>query len=521
MSTELFRKYIDILKEDSNEVVVPTISEIIRLKIALQELEAVLSNYEGRINEATTPPPAPPTPPPTPPSGPSRMSRLLSSPAVKDAAAIAKTSLKMRKRSAIKGLFQGAGAAAAWTALTELYAWITSKKLDSLRPGDQEIIKKNIPIIRPWTAPDKLKTLDSDLRFRLLNVVDLLERLGTSLGAQPTEVQNEEVDPESEPDEAPESQADREFLNLLDRAYDQIDESTQIDIKRFVLQNMHLLSEAEQMAVRRDMLSEIDWEAVAQLAGAGVVGGLAVKAPGWIKAGYNAATDKMTNQARKEAEIEAAKKAAETAAVKTTAEIDAANKANARITAQYNLDLRKWNAKSPANRPPKPTLNLVPVPEMPAAYKEPRRGPINRLAAGTGRLGMAYPKTAKLITGALALSGIAAAALLYYNITKETVIQTTNIAGDAVQRELDKINLQKELFKRASQMTDPELAELLLNNPEKYLQWAQVEMEHCSGHPNEPICKTRMAKLCADPVLKQLNGGPLAGCRAFQATADQ
>jgi acetyl-CoA carboxylase alpha subunit len=229
----------------------------------------------------------------------------------------------------------------------------------------------------------------------------------------------------------------------------------------------------------------------------------------------------MTNQARIEAEIEAAKKAAETAAVKTTAEIDAANKANARITAQYNLDLRKWNAKSPANRPPKPTLNLVPVPEMPAAYKEPRRGPVNRLAAGTGRAGMAYPKTAKLISGALALSGIAAAALLYYNITKETVIQTTNIASDAVQRELDKINLQKELFKRASQMTDPELAELLLKNPEKYLQWAQIEMEHCSGHPNEPICKTRMAKLCADQTLTALNGGPLAGCRAFQATANQ
>jgi len=545
MSTELFRKYIDILKEGSEEVVVPTISEITRLKIALQELEAVLSNYEGRINEATTPPPVPPTPPPTPPSSPSYLSRLLSSPAVQDAAAIAKTSFRKNKRSATRGAWQATAAAVTFEILTGLYDWFTSKKLDSLRPGDQEIIKKNIPIILPYTAPDKLRTLDPDLRFRLLHVVELLEKLGMSLGAPPT-VQNEDIDPESEPDEAPEPQADQEFLNLLDKAYAEISESDQMAIKRFVLQNMHLLSEAEQMSVRRDMLSEIDWTDAAALVGAGAVGGLV---PGWIAGGYKAAKDKMTKQARIEAEIEAAKKAAGTAADKATAAIDAANQENIRITAQNNADElavnqenaritrqnaeaeRRWRASPSATRGPRPTPTdlkppptpaaLKPVPEMPLALKAPRRGPLDRGAAVVGRAGMANPKTAKLIAGATALVGIAAAAYYYYKLTVETGKETMNIANDYVQKEVQEIKIKEELFKRSAQMTDAELAELLLKNPEEYLKWGKFEMNHCSGHPNDPICKTRMAKLCADQTLKELNGGPLAGCRAAQATANQ
>jgi hypothetical protein len=548
MSTELFRKYIDILKEGSEEVVVPTISEITRLKIALQELEAVLSNYEGRINEATTPPPVPPTPPPTPPSSPSYLSRLLSSPAVQDAAAIAKTSFRKNKRSATRGAWQATAAAVTFEILTGLYDWFTSKKLDSLRPGDQEIIKKNIPIILPYTAPDKLRTLDPDLKFRLLHVVELLEKLGMSLGAPPP-VQNEDIDPESEPVEAPESQADREFLNLLDRAYDQIDESDQMAMKRFVLQNMHLLSEAEQMAVRRDMLSEIDWDTAAQLAGAGVAGAAFMKAPGWIAGGYQAAKDKMTKQARKEAEIEAAKKAAGTAADEATAAIDAANQENIRITAQNNADElavnqenaritrqnaeaeRRWRASPASTRGPRPTPTdlkppptpkpLVPVPEMPLALKSPRRGPTDRLAAATGRLGMANPKTAKLIAGALALTGMAVSAYYYYKLSVETGKETINIANDYVQKEVQEIKIKEELFKRASQMTDEELAELLLKNPEEYLKYAKVVMEFCSGHPNNPKCQKDLAKLCADQTLTALNGGPLAGCRAVQATANQ
>jgi energy-coupling factor transporter ATP-binding protein EcfA2 len=125
---------------------------------------------------------------------------------------------------------------------------------------------------------------------------------------------------------------------------------------------------------------------------------------------------------------------------------------------------------------------------------------------------MAYPKTAKLIAAATALTGMASAALLYYNIAKETVNQTMNIASDAVERQAKEIEANEDLFKRASQMNDAQLAGTLMQNPEDYLKYARIEMEFCSGHPNVPKCKQRMAQLCADPVLKELNGGPLDGC---------
>ena len=510
MSTELFRKYIDILKEDSEEVVSTAIADITRLKSALIELETVLSNYEGRIHESA--------PPPVPPPDPGYISKLLSSPAVQDAIAIGKTSLRKNKRSLRKGAFQGAAAAAAWETLTALYDWITSKKLDSLRPGDQEIIKKNIPIIRPWTAPDKLKTLDPDLKFRLLHVVELLEKLGMSLGAQPT-VQNEEVDPESEQSEAPEQQVDQELLNLLDKAYAQINESNQTAIKRFVLQNMHLLSEAEQMAVRRDMLSEIeipDWVNPANLptwAQAALGGAGAMYGPDMVKKGYNAVTNKLTNQARIEAEIEAAKKAAETTATQTAAAIDAANQENSRITAQNAEAERQWRSKPPHTRGPRPTPKpLVPVPEMPLTLKSPRRGPIDRSSAAIGRWGMKNPKTAKLIAAAVGLVGMGT--FLYGAVkgTEKAVTTAADTANTVVQNKVAEVENQLDLLKRAAQMTDEHLAGTLLQTPENYLKFANVVMDYCSGHPGTPKCQERMTLLCKDPVLRDLNGGPLDGC---------
>jgi hypothetical protein len=503
MSTELFRKYIDILKEDTEEVVAATISEITRLKSALIELETVLANYEGSIHEAA-PPPGPP------PSSPSTISKILSNPAVQNTLDAGKKSLIKGRRSLIKGGWQGAGLAVAWETLTWLYDWITSKKLDSLRPGDQEIIKKNIQIIRPWTAPDKIKTLDPDLRFRLQHVVELLEKLGMSMGAQPPGIQNEEVDPESEQPEAADPQVDQQLLDLLDRAYGQINESTQIDMKRFVLQNMHLLSEAEQMTIRRDMLSEIDWKDAAEVIGLGALG---AKAPGWIAGGYQAAKDKMTKQARIEAEIEAAKQAAEKAADEATAAIDAANQENARITAQNAQAERLWRNTGRLRGDPRPTpIALKPVPTMPADPRFPKRGIFQKGAAAIGRAGMNNPKTAKLIMAAIGLVGMAAAAYSYVKLGVATVDKTLDIANKEVQSKVEEIKSAEDLFKRASQMTDAQLAGTLMLNPEDYLKYAKVEMEFCSGHPNVPKCQERMAQLCKDPVLKELNGGPLDGC---------
>jgi hypothetical protein len=510
MSTELFRKYIDILNEDSEEMVAATISEITRLKIALQELEGVLANYEGRIHEA-----APPPVPPTPPSGSSTMSKILSDPSVQNTLAAAKKGYIKGRRSLIRGGWQGAGLAAAWETLTWLYDWITSKKLDSLRPGDQEIIKKNIQIIQPWTAPDKLKALDPDLRFRLLHVVDLLEKLGMSLNAQPP-VQNEETDPESEPPEATEPQVDQQLLDLLDRAYGQIDESTQIDVKRFVLQNMHLLSEAEQMAARRDMLSEIDWSDLSNLptwAQAALGGAGAVYGPGMVKKGYDAVTGTFTDQAKKEAEIQAAKDAAEAAARDATAAIDAANQENIRITAQNDAAERQWRNIGRHAGQPRPTPKpLVPVPTMPTMPATPKRGIFQKGAAMIGRFGMRNPKITKLMAAATALVGMAGAAAYYVKLSAAAVEKGVDVANKTVQDKVKEVENTRDLFKRAAQLTDAQLAGTLLQNPEDYLHFAKVVMEFCSGHPNDPKCQESMAKICKDPVLKDLNGGPMDGC---------
>ena len=561
MSTELFRKYIDILKEDSQEMVISTVSDITRLKIALQELEAVLDKYQDRINEdqkvraqnrlleidlsqmsreqiealrqgGSLPPrgskeaqawqaelDASRASQSTPSSGPAAKEPGTASKFLSKNPTIRKILAKGRG-SAIRGGAWGTGAFVAYEILTNLYDWITSKKLDDLRPGDQEIIKKNIPIIQPWTAPDKIKTLDQDLRFRLLHVVDLLGKLGMSLAAQPSVVQNEEVAPASDRPEAPDQQVDQKLLDLLDRAYAQIDESTHIDMKRFVLQNMHLLSEAEQMAVRRDMLSEIDipdwvnpsnWPVWAQIAGGA---GAYKYGPDMVKKGYNAVTDKLpSGQARIEAEIEAAKKAAEATAAQTTAAIDAANQENARITTQNAEAERQWRTKSPATRGPRPTPTaLVAVPEMPPAFTAPKRGLMNKGAAAIGRWKIANPKKVALAAAAIGLVGMGAWLTATVKGTVATVDTVTTAADDAVKAQATELENQLELFKRAARMTDEHLAGTLLQTPENYLKFAKVVMKYCSGNPNTPKCQDRMDRLCADPVLTDLNGGPLAGC---------
>jgi hypothetical protein len=561
MSTELFRKYIDILKEDSQEMVISTVSDITRLKIALQELEAVLDKYQDRINEdqkvraqnrlleidlsqmsreqiealrqgGSLPPrgskeaqawqaelDASRASQSTPSSGtvakePGTASKFLSkNPTIRKI-------LAKGRGSAIRGGAWGTGAFVAYEILTNLYDWITSKKLDDLRPGDQEIIKKNIPIIQPWTAPDKIKTLDQDLRFRLLHVVDLLGKLGMSLAAQSSVVQNEEVAPASDQPEAPDQQVDQKLLDLLDRAYAQIDESTHIDMKRFVLQNMHLLSEAEQMAVRRDMLSEIDipdwvnpsnWPVWAQIAGGA---GAYKYGPDIVKKGYNAVTDNLpSGQARIEAEIEAAKKAAEATAAQTTAAIDAANQENARITTQNAEAERQWRTKSPATRGPRPTPKpLVPVPEMPAAFTAPKRGPMNKGAAAIGRWKIANPKKVALAAAATGLGGMVLWLTAAVKGTVAAVDAGMTAADDAVKAQATELENDLELFRQAARNTDEQLAGTLLQNPEDYLRFAKRVMRHCSKFPNTPDCQDRMDRLCADPVLTNLNGGPLAGC---------
>ena len=236
--------------------------------------------------------------------------------------------------------------------------------------------------------------------------------------------------------------------------------------------------------------------------------------PDMVKKGYNAVTDKLPGgQARIEAEIEAAKKAAEATATQTTAAIDAANQENARITAQNAEAERQWRTKSPATRGPRPTPTaLVAVPEMPPAFTAPKRGPIKKGAAAIGRWKIANPKKAALAAAATGLVGMGLWLTAAVKGTVATVEKGVDVANNVVKDRATEIENTRDLFIRAAQMTDEQLAGTLLQNPEDYLKFAKVVMKYCSGNPNEPGCKDRMDRLCADPVLTDLNGGRLAGC---------
>jgi hypothetical protein len=268
------------------------------------------------------------------------------------------------------------------------------------------------------------------------------------------------------------------------------------------------------------MLSEIDipdwvnpsnWPVWAQAASGGAAAAAGVPL---VKQGYNALTNNFFKQADVEAEIEAAKKAAEKAAVKTTAEIDAANKANAIITQQNQFADAQWRATGGPQKgiaPPTPK-SLVPVPTMPMAYKEPRRGPGDRTSAMVGRGIRNNPKKAALAAAAIGLGGMVAWLTLAVKTTVATIDTAMTSADDAVKAQVTELENELELFQRAARMTDQQLAGTLLQNPEDYLKFAKRVMRHCSKYPNTPDCQDRMDRLCADPVLTNLNGGPLAGC---------
>jgi len=523
MSTELFRKYIDILKEASEETVISsTVSDLDKLVIALTTLESVLDKYRDNIQEdqlleidlsqmtraeiealrnstvaESTPPPAarsnsgyfaPPaagSTPPTPPAAGNPISRFVSNnPTIQK---IQATSGRDLVKGGVKRLgHAGAGAYAAYEILSYLYDRLTKKKFKNLTPVDQRTIRENIPILQQWTAPDKLKTLEPNLRLRLFNVVDLLNRLGMSLNVQSPVVQNEESD--TEQTQGIGQPPNQKLLNLIDKAYAEISESDQMVVRRFVLQNMHLLSEAEQMAVRRDMLNEIDLTTAALL-------GTGAGAAPWAVDMFREWLVKLGDDQAKTASAEEI--------IKKIAEIEDENK---KITAQYNLDLKKWNAKSPANRPPKPTLDLVPVPEMPKNVPKPP-GFLGRFAT------KALTKAARnpFIS---AILGTAAAAGVYTLIYAGAANTAANTADDMVKAKVAEFKSEYEMFKEAAKMTDAWFAGLAQIDPGRLLQYFKIEMNYCSAFPDEPLCQGRMEKICADPGIRALNNGvPLDGCK--------
>ena len=211
MSTELFRKYIDILKEASEETVIsPNVSDLDKLVIALTRLESVLDKYRDNIQEdqlleidlsqmtraeiealrnGTAAGSTPPTPP-TPPAAGNPISRFVSNnPTIQKIRATSGSDL-VKGGAKRLGQYVSYGVTA-YEILSYLYDRLTKKEFKNLTPVDQRTIRENIPILQQWTAPDKLKTLEPNLRLRLFNVVDLLQKLGMSLNVQSPVVQNE------------------------------------------------------------------------------------------------------------------------------------------------------------------------------------------------------------------------------------------------------------------------------------------------------------------------------------------
>jgi hypothetical protein len=528
MSTELFRKYIDILKEGSEEVVISSdITDLDRLTVALTQLETVLDKYRDSIREdqatraqnqlfevfspeelaalqRAADPGAPPidlsrmsreqiealrngtaagSTPPTPPAAGNPISRFVSNnPTIQK---IRATSGRDLAKSGIKKLgHAGAIGFAAYEVLSHLANWFTKNEFKNLAPVDQRIIKNNIPIIQPWTAPDKLKTLDPNLRLRLLHVVDLLNKLGMSLRDQSSAMQNEEVDDAQQPNQ--------ELFNLIDKAYADISESDQMAMKRFVLQNMHLLSEAEQMAVRRDMLSEIDWTDAAMIGG-GVFG-----APGvltWIRNWFLARGQDWAKEASAE---EIAQKIAE---IEEENRITKIQNDNAERTWKTQ-NARQLRTGGKALDKPEPKA-LKELPKMP---KVPKQNWIQKVGSGIVKQAVKRPIIAALVGAAGAAGGYT---LMYTG----AAVKGMDVVDNTIKEKMVELKSAEEMFKEAAKMTDAHLAGLLTLDPGRLLEYFKVEMNYCSAFPDYPTCQERMKKICSDPGIKALNGGvALDGC---------
>ena len=279
MSTDLFRKYLDILNESTDQT---------QLTTALDQLDAVLDKYKDKIYESLTEAPrtpdqqaqmdalrrgttaAPAAAPGELPRGgtrnPTRDWR--SERTVKDMAAreaqevlqqqeiarlkkdiaelerVANGELKPGTRRSLKGiaLTLAAGAAAylapkAWNLVTGVYQSFVKYKFEDLAPGDQEIINKNISIIQPYYEQKAFSQLPSSLQTRLITVAVQLGKLQASLIL-------------------PNNQLPLTRSQEIDAAHGlNVNESADILAQ---MQQLTQLSDVEQMAVLRALVNE-DW----------------------------------------------------------------------------------------------------------------------------------------------------------------------------------------------------------------------------------------------------------------------
>jgi hypothetical protein len=500
MSTELFRKYINIINEVSQD-------EITQLTLTLEKLETVLAKYKNKIRESLKN------------RAHGRLleidlsqmsreeiealrqggSRSTVSQAELDALRAggstnpifnppraSGSSLGSKIKSGSGKLARYAGyATMAYEILSHVYDYLMKTDLTDLDPKDQAIIKDNIPVLQAWLAPDKFEILDRypSLRIRLLNTVDLLGKLGMSLKSQPAAATP------AQPASAP--AADKQSLEkLLNKA--QFNEYYQAALKQIISENMHLFSEAEKMAVHRDLVSEDLSDYAAWLyphKGSAVAAGLAGAGTGALA------------WAQKQANKQAAEKAAGDAAGQAAADALAAEQENARITAQNDADMRQWRRTGRAAGDPRPTpAALKPVPTIPRV--EPSElGAVRRAAAKVAPTSIAkwaakHPGWAGL--GAATISGLA----WMYNLVATPVSQAVGVkAGlDSIQSGL------KSLAKTSPKNDYLELFKYLTDHPDEYKNADdatkkmidQKQLDFCNNYPDEEGCSERKKEICQD-----------------------
>ena len=397
----------------------------------------------------------------------------------------------------------------AYEILSQVYDYMMKTDLKDLDPKDQAIIKDNIPVLQAWLAPDKFEILDRypSLRIRLLNTVDLLGKLGMSLKSQPAAATPAASAPA----------ADKQSLEtLLKKA--QFNEYYRAALKQVISENMHLFSEAEKMAIRRDLVSE-DWKDIPAWGY-----GLGAAAAGGVGA---AATGALT-WAQKQANKLAGEKAAEDAAAQAAADALAAEQENARITAQNNANElavnqenaritrqnaeaeRRWRASPSATRGPRPTPTDLKPPPTPAALKpvptiprvEPselggfRRGAAKVAPTNLAKLAVKYPKTA------IALGLLGPALAWMWNLTTSTV---GKVAG--VKQGLDSVQSGLRALSNTSPKNDYiALFKYLSDNPDEYKKadaatrkrLDQAQLDYCNNYPDDPGCPKRKKEICQD-----------------------
>lgn len=489
MSTELFRRYINIINEVSE-------NEMTELTRAITDLETVLAKYKNKIREnqnnraqtrlleidlsqmsraeiealrqsgsrsqaeldalragGTTGPMFGPDKPPGPSMG-SKLKAL------------------GRKGATIAGVL-----ALGAEILSQVYDYMMKTDLKDLAPGDQEIIKKNIPIIQSWLAPDKFEILNryGSLQTRLLHVVDLLGKLGLSLKPNAAA---------ATPGAVP--AADSQSLEKLLKQAQPFNEYYQAELKKIIAENMHLFSEAEKIAVHRDLVSE-DLSDI----------------PGWMMAAGGAAGTAAGGGALAWAQTQANKLAAEKiaaekAAEKASADALAAKEQNARITVQNAEAERQWRSKPPAARGDRPVPKaLVPVPPVPSAYPASKLTRLQRMGASMSP-GTLATLAAKHPVKAAIGSGLYWMYDLIAPFAKQLIGVNTGL--NSIQAGLDAVskNSPKEDYYA--------LFKFLTDNPTAYTNadpatkkaLDQKQLDFCNNFPREPDCEKRKLEICQD-----------------------